>query len=183
MAPLLSPQEERYRLYESIAQFLWSVANQQPVVLVIDDLHWADRDSLEVFRYIARFTGRCPLLLLGIYRDPDLEAGQHNALNETLATLQREAAPERLLLRGFSLPEVKRYLKQASEQELPQALVQTIYQETSGNPFYVRELFRHLVEEAKIERRRPLWLDSGAGRGVGAIISVPCPSRRSRPRP
>src|SRR5262245_66281116 len=74
-----------------------------------------------------------------------------------LAALQRETVPERLLLRGFSLPEVKRYLSQAAEQELPQALVQTIYQETAGNPFYVRELFRHLVEEAKIERHAGRW--------------------------
>lgn len=156
-AAVLSPNEERYRLYEAIAQFLLSVASEQPVVLALDDLHWADRDSLEVFRYVARFTRRCPLLLLGIYRDPDVDAGRHEALNEALATLQRETALERLVLRGFSLPEVNTYLVQAAEQELPQALVQIIHNETSGNPFYVRELFRHLVEEAKIEYRAGRW--------------------------
>lgn len=157
LAAGLSPNEERYRLYEAIAQFLLSVAGVQPVVLALDDLHWADRDSLEVFRYVARFTSRCPLLLLGIYRDPDVDTGHHDALNDTLATLQRETALERLLLRGFSLPELHNYLGQATAQELPQALVQTLYHETAGNPFYVRELFRHLVEEAKIERRAGRW--------------------------
>ena len=156
-AAALSPNEERYRLYEAVAQFLLSVASEQPVVLVLDDLHWADRDSLEVFRYVARFTSRCQLLLIGIYRDPDVDAGHHEALNEALATLQRETALDRLVLRGFTLPEMNTYLMQATEQELPQALVQTIHNETAGNPFYVRELFRHLVEEAKIEPRAGRW--------------------------
>lgn len=155
---VLSPNQERYRLYEAIAQFLLNVANQQPLLLVLDDLHWADRDSLEVFRYVARFTSRAPLLLLGIYRDPDVDAGRHEALNDMLATLQRETGLERLALRGFSLPEVNAYLMQTAEQELPQALVQTIHNQTAGNPFYVRELFRHLVEEAKIKRRAGRWI-------------------------
>lgn len=156
-AALLSPNEERYRLYEAIAQFLLSVASEQPVVLVLDDLHWADRDSLELFRYVARFTSRCRLLLLGVYRSPDVDANRHAALNDTLAALQRETVLERLVLPGFSLAEVNSYLRQSTEQELPQALVQTIHRETAGNPFYVRELFRHLVEEAKIKRRAGRW--------------------------
>jgi predicted ATPase len=156
-AAVLSANEERYRLYEAVVQFLLSVASEQPIVLVLDDLHWADRDSLEVLRYIGRFTSRSPLLLLGIYRDPDVDAGRHEALNDALAALQRETALERAVLRGFSLPEANSYLVQAAEQELPQALVQTIYNQTAGNPFYVRELFRHLVEEAKIERRAGRW--------------------------
>jgi DNA-binding CsgD family transcriptional regulator len=153
----LSPNEERYRLYEAIGQFLSSITAEQPVVLALDDLHWADRDSLEVFRYVARFTRRCPLLLIGIYREPDLDAGRHVALSDILAALQREAGPERLPLRGFNLSEVHSYLRQAAEQALPQALIQTIHHQTSGNPFYIRELFRHLVEEAKIEQRAGRW--------------------------
>jgi predicted ATPase len=61
-AAALSPNEERYRLYEAMAQFLTGVAGEQPVVLILDDLHWAGRDSLEGLRYVARFTGGYSLL-------------------------------------------------------------------------------------------------------------------------
>lgn len=154
---VLSPNEERYRLYEAVTQFLAGVADQHPIILILDDLHWADHDSLEVLRYVARFTGRCPLLLVGLYREPDAAAGRRETLPETLAALQREARPEYLALRGFALPEVAAYLGQVAAQELPQALVQTIHHQTAGNPFFIRELFRHLVEETKIERRAGRW--------------------------
>src|SRR5690606_8365599 len=147
-----------YRLLEAMAQFLVSVAGEQPLVLILDDLHWADRDSLEVLRYVARFSGRCPLLLVGIYRNPDAAAGQPEALNDVLALIHRESTREQLTLTGFSLPELKAYLERMAAQELPQALVQTIYRQTTGNPFFVRELFRHLVEETKIERRAGRWI-------------------------
>lgn len=158
VAAPLSADEERYRLYEAIAQFLVSAAAEQPIVLILDDLHWADRDTLEVFRYVARFTGHSPLLLVGIYRDPDAATDRHEALNETLAALQREPSLERLALRGFSLPEANTYLGQVAAQALPQALVQTIHHQTAGNPFFVRELFRHLVEETIIQHRAGRWI-------------------------
>ena len=154
----LSPKEQRYRLYEAITQFLLSVAREQVVQFILDDLHWADSDSLKALRYVARLAGSGPLLLLGIYRDPDAATGQREALNETLAAIERESTPERLALRGLSLPEMDIYLRQVANQELPQALVQTIHHRTAGNPLFVRELFRHLVEEAKIEHRAGRWI-------------------------
>jgi DNA-binding CsgD family transcriptional regulator len=156
-AVALSPPEERYRLFEAVAQFLANVASEHPVVFILDDLHWADRDSLDLLRYVARFSHRCSLLLVGIYRDPDTVVGQRDSLNDTLAVIQRETMPDRLTLHGFTLPEVTTYLEQVATQKLPQALVQTIHQQTAGNPFFVRELFRHLVEETKIERRAGRW--------------------------
>lgn len=156
-ASALSPNEERYRLFEAMAQFLVSVTGEQPIALILDDLHWADRDSLEVLRYVARFAGHCPLLVIGIYRDPDAAADHRAALNTALAAIQRESRPAQLILRGFTLPEASAYLGQVAAQELPQALVQAIHRQTAGNPFFVRELFHHLVEETKIERRAGRW--------------------------
>lgn len=153
----LSPAEERYRLYEAAAQFLVSVAGDQPLTLILDDLHWADGDSLELLRYVARFVARRSLLLVGIYRDPDTATADPTALNDTLALVQREATPEQLALRGFSRSEVHAFLGQLASQELPQALVEAIHRQTAGNPFFVHELFRHLVEETKIERRAGRW--------------------------
>lgn len=153
----LAPAEERLRLYDAVVQTLHAVAAEQPVVLVLDDLHWADRDSLELLRYVARGTGRARLLTVGVYRDPELGLDDRHPLKETLAALHREADYDRIRLGGLTPDEVARYLTQATEQPLPQALVRAIYDETAGNPFYTREVFRHLAEEGKIVRRADRW--------------------------
>jgi DNA-binding CsgD family transcriptional regulator len=153
----LNPNEERFRLYEALTQFLLSLAEEQPVALILDDLHWADSDSLEALRYAARFAYRGRLLLVGIYREPEAGTDRRHPLNETVGALWREAGYERLLVAGLSRREVADYLAQAAGQALPQALAQTIHAETNGNPFYVRQLFHHLVEEAKIVRREGRW--------------------------
>lgn len=80
-----------------------NAAGEQPVVLIVDDLHWADRDSLEVFRYVARFTGRCPLLLIGIYRDPDAAGDRRESLNETLVALARRWQRPTAVLRALDV--------------------------------------------------------------------------------
>jgi predicted ATPase len=153
----LSPEEERFRLFEAIAQFLVAVALWEPVVLILDDLHWTDRDSLQLFAYCGRFVGRAPLVLVGAYRDvaPDLHA--EHPLLDTLALVCREAGYERIGLSGLSNGEVADYLAAASRQELLAPLVRAIHAETGGNPFYVRQLWRHLVDEQVVVQRDGRW--------------------------
>lgn len=153
----LPPDEERLRLYEAVAQFLLTMAQDQPAVLVLDDLHWADSDSLRLLRYVARFVSRSRLVLVGIYRDPSVELHRQPSLSEVLAVLRRETDYERIPIRGLAEEEVAAYLDQAGQQPLPQALVRAIYAETNGNPFYTREVFRHLIEEEKIVSRAGRW--------------------------
>jgi DNA-binding CsgD family transcriptional regulator len=143
----LSPEEERFRLFEAVAQFLVAVALWEPVVLVLDDLHWTDRDSLQLFAYCGRFVSRAGLVLVGAYRDvpPDLHA--EHPLVDTLAQVCRETGYERIALGGLSNGEVAEYLAAATRQELPPPLVRAIHAETGGNPFYVRQLWRHLIDE------------------------------------
>jgi DNA-binding CsgD family transcriptional regulator len=97
------------------------------------------------------------LLVIGIYRDPEVGLDDRHPLSDTLALLRRETDFQQITLRGLSYPEVTTYLAQSAREELPQALVQTIHTETGGNPFYVREVFRHLLEEDKIARRAGRW--------------------------
>jgi predicted ATPase len=153
----LSPEEERFRLFEAVAQFLVAVALWEPVVLILDDLHWTDRDSLQLFAYCGRFVGRAPLVLVGAYRDvpPDLHA--EHPLVDTLALVCREAGYERIGLAGLSHGEVADYLAAANQQELPPPLVRAIHAETGGNPFYVRQLWRHLVDEQVVVHRDGRW--------------------------
>lgn len=153
----LTPEAERYRLYDAIAQFLLAAARERPVVLVLDDLHLADRDSLALLRHVARFLERARLLLVGTYRDTELEMDPAHPLGDLLAVLHRETGYGGLVLAGLSPAEVAQYLAQAARKELPQALVSAVHAETAGNPFYAREVLRHLVEEGKVILRDGQW--------------------------
>ena len=166
----LSPEEERFRLFDAVAQFLVAVARRSPVVLVLDDLHWTDRDSLQLLAYCGRFVGRGGLLLAGAYRDAPLDLG--HPLVDTLAVLCRQAGYEHLGLGGLSRGEVADYLARTTRQPPPEALARAIHAETGGNPFYVRELWRHLVDERVAVQQHGRWvLTAGLG-GAGVPQGV-----------
>ncbi|HEX9015449.1 MAG TPA: AAA family ATPase, partial [Chloroflexota bacterium] len=156
-APPLSPDEERLRLYEASVRFLLSIARQTPVLLVLDDLHWADPDSLGLLQNLARFAARSRILVIGTYRDVDLDHGGDHPILELLAILHRDAAFRQIPVRGLARKEVAEYLALTAGQALPSSLADTIHSQTGGNPFYVRELLRHLLEEHKILRRAGHW--------------------------
>jgi predicted ATPase len=135
------------------------------VLLVLEDLHWADEGSLAMLHHLARRAPGLPLLMVGTYRDlpPDWQP----PLEQTLAALNRERLSERLPLRR--LPEarvaelVSRLLAEPFEQEdeperrVPAAFVTALYQETEGNPFFLEEVLQHLVEEGAILRTDGRW--------------------------
>lgn len=144
--PTLDPEEERIRLYDAVAKFLLTVAREIPLVVVLDDLHWADRDSVRLLRYIARYLVQSRILLIGACRQPELRVNPGHPLIDTLAALRCEPGYEHIAVSGLRCDDVVDYLRQISGVAWPTELVTTIYQETDGNPFYVREFVRHLAE-------------------------------------
>ncbi len=153
--PALQPDEERYRLFDAVAQFVLATARRAPVVLVLDDLHWADRGAIALLRHLARFAGRNRLLIVGAYRDVELD--RQHPLAEALATLKRETEYERIQLKGLGTEAIGELLTAIANQEVPDALVHAISDETSGNPFFIREVLLHLVEEKKLYRAEGQW--------------------------
>jgi transcriptional regulator with XRE-family HTH domain len=153
----LKPDEERYRLCDAVVQLLLAASAERPVLVVVDDLHWADADSLRLLRHLARSAQRARLLVIGVYRDPEVGLSDQHPLLATLASLLRETGYQRVPLRGLTHEEVATLLAQTAGQPLPQALVRAIEEETGGNPFYAGEVFRHLTEEAKLLRREGRW--------------------------
>lgn len=148
--PQLSAEEERFRLYEGVFQFLSRITESAPTVLLLEDLHWADADSLSLLRYLARALPLIRLLVVGTYRQTDVQSQRKHPLPEVLADLARERGYERLSLKGLSIGEVKEYLDNVSATSLPADMVTAIHEETAGNPFFVKEVFRHLVEEGRV---------------------------------
>jgi class 3 adenylate cyclase len=158
-APRLEPDAERLRLFESVTAFVHNAAAANPLVILLDDLHWADKPSLLLLRYLARSVASQRVLILGAYRDVELD--RTHPLSEVIATLRREQLYRRLLLRGLSEEDVLALLTamEPSEESAVQrqALATALYRETEGNPFFLREVLSHLVEEGKLYRERGRW--------------------------
>ena len=100
LPPMDSPEQARFRLFDAITAFLKTAAQRQPLVLILDDLHWADQPSLLLLQFITRELGAERLLLVGTYRD--VELSRQHPLAETLGELTRERLFQRVLLRGLS---------------------------------------------------------------------------------
>ncbi|MCA1841759.1 MAG: AAA family ATPase, partial [Actinobacteria bacterium] len=156
--PLRSdPETERYRLFDAVAAWLASMSADRPVLLLLDDLQWAARPTLMLLRHVARArSGR--VLVLGIYRDTELTPD--HPLVEVLADLHRQGGVDRLPLDGLDDEGVMALVEQASGRTLDEdgvALARAVHQETEGNPFFVREVLRHLAEIGAVARQEGVW--------------------------
>src|SRR5262245_60784680 len=151
----LQPDEERVRLLDAVVQWLLALAARAPTVVVIDDLHWADHGTVAMLRHVARFARRGQLLVLGAYRDVEID-GQH-PLRDALGTLPRETTYEQIALAGLDPAAVRELLIMVTDQKVPPALVTAITRETSGNPFFIREVLLHLVEERTLVHADGGW--------------------------
>jgi tetratricopeptide (TPR) repeat protein len=159
--PQLEPEQARFRLFDSIAAFLKSAGRRQPLVLVLEDLHWADRPSLLLLEFLARELPGGRLLVIGTYRD--MEVSRRHPLSQTLGELTRERLFQRVLLRGLGQEDVGRFIELVAGISPPQGLVEAVYRQTEGNPLFVTEVVRLLVQEGSLTPQPPLHLRDGEG--------------------
>ncbi|MCH7712907.1 MAG: AAA family ATPase, partial [Chloroflexi bacterium] len=151
--PASDPEEARFRLFDSVTNFLKTASQSQPLVLVIDDLHWADKPSLLLLQFLARelsVSGFGRLLVIGCYRD--VELSRQHPLSETLANLSRITGGgggggfQRVLLRGLDQESTARFIEGTVGIEPAKELVEALYSHTEGNPFFMTEVIRLLSE-------------------------------------
>jgi tetratricopeptide (TPR) repeat protein len=155
-APLeLPPEQERRYLFNSVQEFLERAARVQPLFLVWEDLHWGDDATLLLLQHIAQRLHEMPVLIVGTYRDVELDVAR--PLARALRELTRQRLTERLTLKRLPEEDVSAMLRALSGQEPPDALVQVVYRETEGNPFFVEEVFQHLAEEGKLFDAEGRW--------------------------
>ncbi|MDP9180708.1 MAG: protein kinase [Chloroflexota bacterium] len=148
--PTLEPEQARFRLFDSITTFLKNASTQKPMVLVLDDLHWGDKPSLLLLQFLARELRGARLLVLGTYRDVELR--RQHPLSQTLGELGREGLSHRIILRGLSENDVARFVEITSGAKPPQPLVDAVFRETEGNPFFVNEVVRLLVADGRLDK-------------------------------
>ena len=145
---------ERSLLFGAVVGLLARVSSENPVLLVLEDLHWADKPSLLLLRHVIGSTDPRQLLVVGTYRPTDLAA--EHPLTDVLAALHREQHVQRVDLRGLDDAEVVALVEAAAGHAMGDsgvALAHALHREADGNPFFTREILRHLAETGLISQR------------------------------
>src|SRR5690349_10374896 len=143
------PDTERHRLHTAVTHVLTEVSHRRPILLVIEDGHWADAPTLLLLRHLTRTAGSARLLLLCTFRDT--EADVPETLSEALADLRRSDDVVRLRLEGLSGEDVTEFVRRAAGSDAGPELANAIQDLTDGNAFLVCELWRTLVETGAID--------------------------------
>src|SRR3984893_670117 len=144
----LPPEQKRRYLFQSISEALARAARKRPQLRILDDLQWADESSLALLIHLANRVARLPVVIIGTYRDGYTE--NNPAFVRTLEELIRMGIRP-LKLGGFSKDATVQMLRGLCQRQVvPESLVSLIFEETQGNPYFVQEVYRHLVEEGKL---------------------------------
>jgi class 3 adenylate cyclase len=163
------PDTERLLLFDAVVHLLSAAAVSQPLFVLLDDAHWADAGSLHLLRHVVtHIDPDTHLLVMVTYRDTDVDRG--HPLSGTLADLYRATGTERVALRGLDEAGMHAFLEAAGGAPLAaegMALAQRLTEETDGNPFFVTEVLRHLVETGVLVQVDGQWVGTTDPRQAG----------------
>jgi len=157
----VDPEIERDLLFEAVGGLLDAASADAPVLVVLDDLHWADRSSLLLLLDRLRARSAAPVLVVGTYRDTEVD--RSNPLSAVLADLRREPGVARVALDGLGRAGVVELLASAGGHDLDAAgaeFARVLHQDTNGNPFFVGEVLRHLIETGGLVQEGGRWVAS-----------------------
>ena len=149
--PVLPPprgDSERYRLFDAFAGLLAKACSFQPVLLILEDLHWAEKETLLLLKHILRSTLQSPLLILATYRDTELP--RTHPLVRTLSDLRRGRKFQRISLAGLVQKEVGHMIDAWVGQDAPLDVVTGVHEQADGNPFFVEEILLYLIDTGAI---------------------------------
>ena len=144
----LPPDQQRRFLFNAYSEFAERANMVTPVVTVYEDLHWADEPTVQLVRHLAVQVGTLPSLMIGTYRDVELDVSRPFA--RELESLLRERLATRIALRRLPETDVETMLEALGGASVPAGLAQVVFRETEGNPFFVEEVFQHLSEEGRL---------------------------------
>ena len=144
----LPPEQQRRYFFNAVGAFIGRAANRFPLVLVMDDVHWADVPSLLLIEHMAEIVPGMRVLGIGTYRDTELDMAR--PLAASLDRMVRGRTVERIAVKRFDQAGVSTMIESLAGSTPPGVLVEAVYSETEGNPFFVDEVYRHLVEEGKV---------------------------------
>lgn len=151
------PEDARFRLFDATSTFLRAAGTAQPLLIVLDDLNAADTPSLLLLQFVARELAESRVMLVGSHRE--IEVSSSDPLAATISELGRQGVTRRVHVRGLSEPDVARLIELTAGILPPRDVVAVVYRETEGNPLFVGEVVRLLVDEGRLETAvgEPLW--------------------------
>ena len=157
--PPLGPEFEQQRLFDSFTTWCVTWAAASPLFLLVEDVHWADSGTLALLRHLARRARPARLLLVLTYRDTEVAADQAHPLNAILLDLNRERLAEQIRLPRFSLDQTRLLLATllSTAGEISAEFLNSLYQETEGNPFFVEEVCKGLIEQGQLYHAGGTW--------------------------
>jgi DNA-binding winged helix-turn-helix (wHTH) protein/tetratricopeptide (TPR) repeat protein len=173
--PPLDEEQARFRLFDSLTTFLQRTSERRPLVLILDDLHWADDASLQLLRFLAGELGDSRLLVVGTYRDVEVQRGR--PLADALGALAREPTCERIALRGLDSENVARFVEALVGEPPSPSLATTVHEMTEGNPFFIQEVVRLFASEGRLDAleevgSRPLALPQSVRDAIGRRLDA-----------
>jgi predicted ATPase len=153
--PTLDPEQEKRRLFSALTGFFLNQATEQPLLLVVEDMHWSDDTSLEFLQYLARRCASQPLLLLLTYRSEEVRP----MLSHWLAELDRQHLGQEVTLTRLTRGETGAMLQAifALERPVQAAFLDAIYTLTDGNPFFLEEILKSLIGAGEISYAHGAW--------------------------
>ena len=151
-------ETQRYRLFDAVASWLSALSSTRPVLLVLDDLHWATPPTIQLLRHLLRAPDAMHVLIVATYRD--VELGRTHPLAEALSDLRRMPNVTRMAVDGLSAHEVERFVEAAAGHDLDaraMELARAVHQRTGGNALFISETLRHLVESGRVYLADDRW--------------------------
>ncbi len=154
--PALSSEQERIRMFDHFARFLSDLAVDRGLIIFLDDLHWADKGTLSLIHYLLRRLRDEGVLLMGGYREIELD--RTHPLSTALVDWNRERIVTRIQLGRLTKEDCGQLLASMFEQdEVSPEFTEAIYQETEGNPFFIEEVVKALIDSGQIYRENLEW--------------------------
>ncbi len=142
-------------LYRSVFTLCQLLAEQRPLLLFVDDLHWADSGTLGLLQHVAQQGVNLRLLILATYREVELT--ERRPARQLLAELSRQRLTQRIKLSRLDQGQTGMMLSNLLAEEINPELLESIYQETEGNPFFVEEVCRALIESGELAFANGHW--------------------------
>lgn len=149
------PEQQQRYLFNALLELTERLASAVPVVVLLDDMQWADESTMLLLEYLAPHLSRLRVIYIATYRDIQADMGE--PFQRAMARLTRLDNVSRITLRDLGRDEVTTLMASLGPADPPDSVVEVIYRETEGNPFFVQSVYRHLAEEGQLFDAEGRW--------------------------
>src|SRR4051794_2277552 len=160
---------QRFRFFDAVAALVGEIGAESPLVLVFDDLQWADRPTLQLLRHLVRAPAPRRALFVGTYRESEIS--DRHPLHELVGDLRREGTLRRLELSGLAEAEVAELVAELASAPATESFVHALAGETEGNPFFIEEVVRHIRDTAGALTEEVTLEEAGVPDGVREVTA------------